>query len=143
MRGFTGEYYNGMPVFIREEYERAHCNDTELDRINDFSGNVFSEWYSAQAYLERLAPNYLYGRSNVNCGYAGCSISELWEPYKNGYIHKITAEYVPSLVKPNYDSYPFWCSVCNKTHKLGTEFVPSAYLIKKFCELMSEYGIEI
>lgn len=137
MRGFTGEYYNGIPVFIREEYERAHIGDGELERIEDLTGNLFGSINDAIFWLESNSENQLYRRrseaidSRLRMG-AG---HRVWVPYRDGYVHVITGEYVQGMSEPCRESRPCWSMFgVDHYHTSGDEAINAGMsMLEAFC----------
>ena len=111
LTGFTDYTYKGKPVFIREEYESANYGRSEQDRISDLIGICYEDVHRAMVYMESNYPHLLYRRVDYQTDdnlrdhedYELC-----WEPFRNGYVHRVTGEYVEGE-KPMRDSYPCWC----------------------------------
>ena len=118
MKGYTGDLYNGMPVFIRAEYEAAHAGETELDRLCDLTGKIRQNIHEARWDAEQLDERFLYNVSdefrNIRLR-KGDSVTALWRPYRNGFVHSITGEYVLNAWKPDYDSRPAWATRFHRT----------------------------
>ncbi len=111
MRGFTGDFYKGVPVFERSEYEAAHMHESEMERLGDCLGVHFYDEIQAYEYARANNEKLLYRRSSfiVDARLRGnADWKMMWEPYRFGYVHVVTGEYVKGL-KPEYDSYPCWC----------------------------------
>lgn len=123
MRGFTGDYYNGLPVFIREEYEEAHYHEEEKERLGELLDATFSMLGIALDTAYHTNQALLYRRYNeqLDAQLRGYEDWELcWLPYKNGYVHKVTGEYVIGY-KPNRDSMPCWCYAVPKRYPSAGE----------------------
>ena len=112
MKGFTGDYYKGMPVFIREDYEAAHVGEGQTERLGELLGVVFdgnivtATEYAASHGKERL----LYRSRNAVIDdrlREGQTGQYLWAPYRCGWVHKVTGEYGEGP-RPDRDSYPCW-----------------------------------
>ena len=113
MRGYTGDRFDGMPVFIRADYEAAHAGESDLERLCDLTGIYRRDPNEARDDAERMDRRFLYneGDEYMDCMLrAGATVTALWKPYKNGYIHVITGEYVPTVVRPDCDSRPAWAT---------------------------------
>lgn len=111
MRGFTGDFYNGVPVFIRSEYEEAHQGMSEIERLNEYLGLNSDNPVTLFTYIEQNDISLLYGQKDLRTDMLlrDCEDWQLmWKPYESGWVHKITGEYVKGNF-PNRDSYPFWC----------------------------------
>ena len=123
MKGFTGLYYNGIPVWKREEFEYCYGNLSERERLGLFLGSVYSSVNEAldKAFNQNL--NYLlYRHYNVYLDLSLRKGSDIyWVEFHNGYVHRITGEYVIDS-KPTRDSHPCWC-IINKTteNRIGDE----------------------
>ncbi len=107
-KGFTGFYHYGHPCFIREEYETAHVGEDELQRLEDALGIIFSDANTAMYYCLMHARYQLYRLESDDIDNELLRGRDPWIPFKNGYVHIVTGEYVPDSIRPNYDSYPCW-----------------------------------
>jgi len=112
-KGFTGDIYNGVEVFERNEYESYYHNLTEVERLGDCLGLDFGSvpLSAAISKAEDVNRNLVYNVISKELderlrNYE--SVEQMWIPYRCGYVHKITGEYVRGD-KPNYDSFPCWC----------------------------------
>ena len=118
MRGYTGDRYDGMPVFIREDYEAAHAGESELERLCDLTGIYRRDLHEARFDAERLDKRFLYNEGddfqNVMLR-GGDPVTALWKPYRQGYVHIVTGEYVPTAARPDRDSRPAWAI---RTHRV-------------------------
>ena len=108
MRGFAGFYHYGHPCFIREEYEAAHIGEDELQRLEDALGMSFSDMNTAMYYALMHARYLLYRCESDEIDNELLKGKDCWMPFKCGYVHIVTGEYVPSSIKPDFDSYPCW-----------------------------------
>ena len=111
MRGFTEHFYNGHPVFIRSEYENAHNNDGELERIADLTGvyyDSFSMAVNAMYFTDESLVYRNYSRELDLQLRNGANGADLWVPMFGGWVHEITGELVFGC-RPSRDSYPCWC----------------------------------
>ena len=111
MRGFTGEYYNGVPIFIRNEYEKENAGRSETERLGDMLGASYDTLFGAMSKAEIVNEKLLYNTGDVGRDLRlqrGSTHLEMWRPYKNGYVHEITGEYIVSAVKPSFESFPAW-----------------------------------
>ena len=111
MRGFTGDYYNGIPVFIRDEYEKENAGRSEVDRLGDMLGASFDTLFGAMSKAEIVDEKLLYNTGDIGRDMRlqrWNSHWEMWRPYKNGYVHEITGEYFVSAVRPSFESFPAW-----------------------------------
>lgn len=111
MRGFTGEYYNGVPVFIREEYEQENAGRSENERLGDMLGASFDTLFGAMSRAEIVDEKLLYNTGDIGRDLRlqrGSTHLEMWRPYKNGYVHEITGEYFVSAIRPSFESFPAW-----------------------------------
>ena len=111
MIGFTGEYYNGIPVFIRDEYERANAGKTETERLGDMLGASYSSLFGAMDAAKNKDERLLYNTGDEERDgrlRRWQTEEDMWHPYKSGYVHEITGEYTEGLSKPNYESFPAW-----------------------------------
>ena len=111
MKGFTGDIYNGHRVFIREEYERANAGRSEVDRLSDLLFCRHTNMLSALAEARRTDPALIYRRDSFSMDRSltqGLAPRFLWEPFKSGFVHRITGEYAKGY-RPDCDSYPCWC----------------------------------
>ena len=111
MRGFTGEYYNGVPVFIREEYERENAGRAEKDRLGDMLDASFDTLFGAMSRAEIVDEKLLYNTGDIGRDLRlqrGSTHLEMWRPYKTGYVHEITGEYVECFLPPTFESFPAW-----------------------------------
>ena len=129
MNGFTGDVYNGHKVFIRKEYESYYCECSELERLGDCLGLYFGSNYLSEALdkAEIIDLSLVYNvRKEYNEKLRNYEeINQMWVPYKCGYVHKITGEYVIGD-KPAYDSYPCWCKVSNLIKNRRSENLANA-----------------
>ena len=112
IKGFTGEYYNNHPVFIRSEYEYYHSNMSIEDRIGELTNNWYSDYRIAINDLYNKDLLYLLYRKYTNdldfrLRRGECNYINLWHKYKNGYCHEVTGEYVEGY-RPTRDSLPCW-----------------------------------
>ena len=123
MKGFTGFYHYNHPCFIREEYEQAHINEDELQRIEDAIGISFSGVNTAMYYLLTHHKYLLYRCESEEIDNELLNGRDPWISYKDGYVHIVTGEYVPSNIRPTYDSYPCW----RIKEPLGSYYNPSKY----------------
>lgn len=111
MRGFTEHTYNGHPVFVRSEYEDAHCGDGELERIADLTGVYYDSFgmaLNAMYYTDESLVYRNYSRETDMMLRDGASGADLWAPAFDGWVHEITGELVYGC-RPDRDSYPCWC----------------------------------
>ena len=111
MRGFTGDYYNGLPVFIREDYERENRGRKEEDRLGDMIGASYSSLYGAMTAARQKDERLLYNTGDMDLDLrlqGGWNIENLWHPYKSGFVHEITGEYIIRIAKPYRESFPAW-----------------------------------
>lgn len=111
MKGFTGEYYNGLPVFIREEYEAVNGDRSEKDRLEDMIGTWCDSLQTAMGVAEQQDPRLLYHTKDYFYDSdlrKSCPPEVLWVPYKNGWVFELTGEFVNDAVRPKYDSCPAW-----------------------------------
>lgn len=111
MRGFTGDFYNGHRVFIRSEYEACHRGVSEVDRLGELLGATYDSLVTAMIKAEEKDLSLLYRRHSYLLDtklIEGSSYKSCWHPYKRGYVHSITGEYVVGEL-PLRDSYPCWC----------------------------------
>ena len=108
MRGFTGFYHYGHPCFIRDEYEQAHIGEDELQRLEDALDMTFSDVNTAIYYAYTHARYLLYRLESNEIDQELLRGRDKWIPYRNGYVHIVTGEYVNNSIKPTYDSYPCW-----------------------------------
>ena len=108
MRGFTGFYHYGHPCFIRDEYEQAHIGEDELQRLEDALDMTFSDVNTAIYYAYTHARYLLYRLESNEIDQELLRGRDKWIPYRNGYVHIVTGEYVNDSIKPTYDSYPCW-----------------------------------
>ena len=111
MKGFTNYVYNGMPVFIRDEYESVNGMLSEEERLADIIGVYYSNVNVSLYSIEAKKPNLVYrkmnnSRDNQLRNYE--TWQQCWIPFESGWVHRITGEYVKGD-KPTYDSYPCWC----------------------------------
>ena len=111
MRGYTGEYFRGVPVYIREDYESAHYGESECERLGEILGASYDSLCGAMSAASREDERLLYHTQDP--GYdihlrGGRNPGDLWHPFNNGYVHEITGEYIETCVRPSYDSYPAW-----------------------------------
>ena len=107
MRGFTGFFHYGHPCFIREEYEDAHQGEDELTRLEDALSMSFSDIDVATYYALTHARYLLYRLESEDIDQELLGTKPKWTPYKDGYVHSITGEYVYGI-RPTRDSYPCW-----------------------------------
>lgn len=107
-RGFTGFYHYGHPCFIREDYENSHKGETELQRLEEALGISFSDMNTAMYYCLSHARYLLYRLESDEIDNELLKGRDSWMSYKEGWVHIVTGEYVPTSIKPNYDSYPCW-----------------------------------
>lgn len=113
MRGYTGSYYNGVPVFIREDYERAHAGESDLERLNDTLGDTYSSLELATSTAYNINRSLLYHTRDPQYDIylrGGRDPKDVWQPYRGGFVHEVTGEFVDTCVPPKYDSYPAWYS---------------------------------
>lgn len=108
MRGFTGFYHYGHPCFIRKEYESAHYGEDELQRLEDALGMFFSDVNTAMYYALMHARYQLYRLESDEIDNELLCGRDPWVPFRGGYVHVVTGEYVPDSLKPTRDSYPCW-----------------------------------
>ena len=108
MRGFTGFYHYGHPCFIRKEYEFAHNGEDELQRLEDVLGMTFSDVNTAMYYALTHARYQLYRLESDEIDSELLRGRDPWVPFRGGYVHVVTGEYVPDSLKPTCDSYPCW-----------------------------------
>lgn len=111
MRGFTGEYYNGVPVFVRDEYERENACKSECERLGEMLGASYDSLYGAMNAAERTDERLLYNTGDAGRDLFlqnGRNTLDMWQPYKEGYVHEITGEYVVSAIRPPFESFPAW-----------------------------------
>ena len=108
MRGFAGFYHYGHPCFIRDEYEEAHVGENELQRLEDALGISFSDVNTAMYYALMHARYLLYRCESDEIDSELVRGRDAWVPFKGGYVHIVTGEFVLDSIKPNYDSYPCW-----------------------------------
>ena len=108
MRGFAGFYHYGHPCFIRDEYEEAHVGENELQRLEDALGISFSDVNTAMYYALMHARYLLYRCESDEIDSELVRGRDTWVPFKGGYVHIVTGEFVLDSIKPNYDSYPCW-----------------------------------
>lgn len=108
MRGFAGFYHYGHPCFIRDEYEEAHVGENELQRLEDALGISFSDVNTAMYYALMHARYLLYRCESDEIDSELVRGRDAWAPFKGGYVHIVTGEFVLDSIKPNYDSYPCW-----------------------------------
>lgn len=111
--GYTGDYFNGHPIFIREEYEKYHFNMSILDRIGEITNKTYDSELIAISDLYNKNLHYLlyrqYNEDLDNKLRRGeCNFVNLWHKYKNGYVHEVTGEYIECFSRPNRDSWPIW-----------------------------------
>ncbi len=112
MKGFTGEIYDGYPVFIREEYEAENAGRSELDRLNDldrYTGHVFSDIDSACATLSvKNSPlGYTIYPAEEARFTGGLSNEDMWVKHSGGIIHKVTREFRKNICDRS-PSRPAW-----------------------------------
>ena len=118
MRGYTGDRYDGMPVFIREDYEAAHAGESELERLCDLTGIYRRDVHEARSDAERLDKRFLYNEGDEFRDMllrGGVSLTALWKPYQRGFVHVITGEYALTGARPDRDSRPAWAI---RTHRV-------------------------
>lgn len=121
MRGFTGFTHYGHPCFVREDYETAHIGETELQRLEDAVGMVFSDESTAMYYALLHARYQLYRCESDDIDNELLRGRDKWVPFRGGYVHVVTGEFVRGP-KPDRDSYPCW-----KTEEpAGAYFDPSS-----------------
>jgi len=108
MRGFTDFYYEGKRCFIREEYEQANEGLDELQRLEEVLGCSFTDVNTAMNYTIMHAPHLLYRLESDSLDSYLLSGKDPWVPFKGGFVHTVTAEFVPYGGKPDRDSYPCW-----------------------------------
>ena len=108
MRGFMDFYHYGHPCFIREEYESAHYGEDELQRLEDVLGMNFSDVNNAMYYALTHARYQLYRLESDEVDNELLRGRDPWVPFRGGYVHIVTGEFVPDSIKPDYDSYPCW-----------------------------------
>ena len=111
MKGFTGQYHNGHPVFIRNDYEEAHANESELERIADLTGVYYDTMSFAIERLKLKDESLVYRKYDESLDEylrKGRWPEDLWERTNYGWVHSITGELITEL-KPDFDSFPCWC----------------------------------
>ena len=108
MRGFAGFYHYGHPCFIRKEYEAAHIGEDELQRLEDALSMIFSDVNTALYYALMHARYLLYRCESDEINSELLNRRDPWIAFKGGYVHIVTGEFVPTNIKPDYDSYPCW-----------------------------------
>ena len=99
MRGYTGEIYDGYPVFIRSEYEEENADRSELDRLNDLSDYTGSFFLNGlhDACMSLWAKDSpliytVFGERADDHFTGGFSNSDMWVSHPRGIIHKVTRE---------------------------------------------------
>lgn len=99
MRGYTGEIYDGYPVFIRSEYEEENADRSELDRLNDLSDHTGAVYTDSvfEACLDLRAKDSpliytVFGEFSDDNFTGGFSNSDMWVSHPRGIIHKVTRE---------------------------------------------------
>lgn len=108
MRGFAGFYHYGHPCFIRKDYEAAHIGEDELQRLEDALNMSFSDVDIAMYYVLSHARYLLYRCESNDIDIELLNGRNPWMPFRDGYVHIVTGEFVPDSIKPSYDSYPCW-----------------------------------
>ena len=110
LKGFTGRYYAGIPMWSRNDYEREHNGMNEKERLEEFLGIYFQSWSSCLDYAYRNYPEQVYRKySPEHDDRLRSGNSALWESVPHGWVHRITGEFVNTSLHPE-DSYPFWCT---------------------------------
>ena len=82
--------------------------EDELQRLEDALGITFSDVNTAMYYCLSHARYQLYRLESDDIDRELLSGKDPWIRFKDGYVHIVTGEYVPSSIKPSYDSYPCW-----------------------------------
>ena len=107
-RGFLGFSHYGHPCFIREEYEKAHEGEGELQRLEDALGMTFPDLDTALYYALTHARYLLYRLESEDIDAELLQGRDPWMKFRDGYVHIVTGEYVPGGIYPTNDSYPCW-----------------------------------
>lgn len=107
-KGFTGFYHYGHTCFVRQDYEAVHLDDDELSRLEDALGMSFSGINIAMYYCLVHAKHLLYRLESDEIDNELLRGRDPWVPFRDGWVHIVTGEYVPDAIKPSRDSYPCW-----------------------------------
>lgn len=107
-RGFLEFQHYGHQCFIRDQYDEAHQGEDELSRLEDALGMSFSDINMAMYYCLTHALYLLYRLESDQIDQELLKGRDPWMRFRNGWVHIVTGEFVPSSIRPSYDSYPCW-----------------------------------
>ena len=108
LRGFTGYEYNGLPLFVRKEYEEAHRGMSECERLGELLDTVGSNIDDLLMMAEREDERLVYRRQSQ---FTDNSLERRygeWVSTSYGYVHAVTGELRQDLCGST-ESYPCWC----------------------------------
>ncbi|MCR5490689.1 MAG: hypothetical protein K6F32_00995, partial [Bacilli bacterium] len=108
MKGFLGFHHEGHPCFDRDLYESFHEGEDELQRIEDALGLSFSGFDEAMYFALTHARYLLYRVESDDIDRELLRGRDPWAPFRGGYVHVVTGEYVEGPLRPKRDSYPCW-----------------------------------